>query len=223
MKPQNNYVLCRRLQNHFKDRTKGGIQVATEAWNRDQYLTQNAERIYEVVALPEKLNEQSGFWKTTMDLRIGDRIIAQYHQTLNAKTIHDDDGNEYRLLLYYGIIAAIRGTDIIPVNGYFLFTPVYKEYKTMLILPNLPKEIEYFSGKVEYVSEGNERYVKNDRGRLSVDKSRNDTGIIISKGDTVKFMLPWPMFAPPLEEEPFVTLDKKYFYTQRHKIGAKII
>ena len=214
LKTTNNYVLCRRLEHHFSDKTKGGLIKVAESYNRDQYLTQNVERVFEVVKLPDYLEEDRMFWDTQIDLKIGDRVIVDYFDSLNSKVIKTDDGEEYRLILYYGIITAIRGGKIIPLNGYLLFTPIYSTLKTALQLsPGTLKTIDYRFGIVEHISYPNKYYNKGEKKNL-------DKGINIRKGDKIVFLNEFRKFAPILEDKIYKTLDKSYYYCHRYKVGG---
>jgi co-chaperonin GroES (HSP10) len=217
LKPQNNYVLCLRIKNNFQEKTKGGLQRVAESYHRDQYLTQNVERVFEVAELPEELTEVRGYWKTKIDLKKGDKIFVQYHDSLFAKVIKTADGKEYRMILYYHIIAALRKEKIIPVNGYLLFTPVYQTYKTKLNLaaPSL-KVIDYRYGVIEYTSYPNYYYTKSTLENA-------DEGIDVKKGDKVIFTDEFNKFAPELENDIYKILGKKYYYCQRCKIAAKTV
>lgn len=211
----NNYVLCGRIYDNINDRTIGGLQKVSEAYNRDQYLPQNVERIFEVIALPEKLTEERGFWKTSIEIQVGDKIISTYHDSLNSKLIKTEN-REYRFILYYGIVAIIRGEDIIPINGNILFSPVYEEHKTSLILLDQNKVTDYRFGKVDYIGTPNEYYTKG----YNVNE---DKGIEINKGDKIVFTVPWGKFAPMLENPIHRKLSKDYYYCQRYYIGGKSV
>ena len=208
--------MCKRVENHFEDKTKGGLIKVAPAFNRDQYLTQNVERIFDVVKLPSALDEDKMFWDTRIDLKIGDRVIVDYFDSLNSKVVITDDGQEYRLILYYGIITAIRKEKIIPVNGYVLFTPIYATLKTPLHLTSKTlKTIDYRFGKIEHTSYPNYFYNKGERQNL-------DKNININKGDVVIFLNEFRKFAPVLEDKIYRTLDKEYYYCHRYKIGGKV-
>lgn len=212
--PQNDYVLCKRLHNNITDLSKGGIQRTTEAWNRDQFLTENVERIFEVVALPKKLNGVKGKWKTKLDLKVGDKIIVQYFGSLNSKVIKTPEA-EYRFILYYDIITKVYPDKLTPINGFILFTTLKLAFETNLIIPEYARKIDPRYGIIEYTSPPNEYYMR--------EKDFDyDKGVDINVGDKVVFIMPLDRFAPILEDKKYRTLDKEYYYCQRNRIGGKV-
>lgn len=215
LKPQSNYVVCKRLYDNIHDTTNGGVIKATDIYNRDQYIVQNSERVFEIVSIPDKLEEQIGFWKTDIEIKVGDIAFVQYHESLNAKVIKTED-EEYRFILYYGIIAVKREDKIIPINGYTLFTRVPIEFQTQLIIPDKAKIPDPRYGIIEYISKPNKYHIKDK-------KQDSEKGVDISVGDKVIFIEPIERSAPILEYPLHRKLDKEYYYCQRHRIGGKFI
>jgi co-chaperonin GroES (HSP10) len=212
--PQNDYVLCKRLHNNITDLTLGGIQRTTESWNRDQFLTENSERIFEIISLPDKLKGCKGKWKTQIDLQVGDKVVVQYYGSLNSKVIKTQDC-EYRFILYYDIITKVYPDKLIPINGYILFTTLKLAFNTNLVIPEYARKTDPRYGIIEHISPPNEYYIR--------EKNYNyDKGIDIKVRDKVIFIMPIDRFAPILEDKKYRTLDKEYYYCQRHRIGAKI-
>jgi len=200
----------------LKDRTKGGLIKVAESYHQNQYLSQNVERVFKVAALPDELEEVRGYWKTKMDLKVGDTVIVSYYDSLFSKVIKTDDGKEYRMILYYDIITAIRKNKLYPINGYLLFTPVYATFKSKIDLAKpAMRVIDYRYGYIEHTSYPNYYYTKSYGGDLDKD-------IDVKKGDTVIFLNEFKKFAPILEHSIHKTLDKEYYYCQRCKIAAKI-
>jgi co-chaperonin GroES (HSP10) len=231
LRPKNNFVLCRRLKNNLTDTTPAGIQKASIYYHRDQYLPGNVERVFEVTALPDKLTEQFGRWKTDIEVSVGDIIIVSYFDSLNSKVILTKS-DEYRFIQYYGIIAVIKSfneiskenhpyvmnhgeifPNIKPVNGYLLFTTLFEEIKTSLILAQ--KHIDPRIGLVEHIGTANKYYTKGE-------KDYYDKGIEVKKGDKIVFKDIYNRFAPPLENELHQVLDKRYFYCHRFRLGGKL-
>jgi co-chaperonin GroES (HSP10) len=215
VKPINNYVVCKRLHHHFEDRTKGGLIRRAESTNRDQYISNNVERIFEVVKLPKELDEK-GFWKTRIDVKVGDIVVVDYFDSLNSKVIKTKDEEEYRFILYYGIVAIIKKEKLVPINGFILFTPIYLKYKTSIIVTEKSKMIiDPRFGRVEYTSFPNYYYDKGEIQNLDKD-------IDIKKNDIIVFLNSFKRFAEKLEDDLFRTLDKEYYYCHRYKIAGKI-
>lgn len=213
VKPENNYVLCKKIQDNFEKRTKGGLFKAARVYNRDQYLPQNVERIFQVVALPDKIEDQSPFWKTPIDIKIGDIVYVEYFESLNSKVIVTKE-NEYRFIRYFKIITIKRDDKLIPINGYILFTRIPLTIKTDLIIPETVKgQLDPRYGIVEFTSPPIEYYFKEDK--------ENDKDVEIEVGDKVIFVMPIEKFAPQLEHSLHITLDKKYFYCHRYSIAGK--
>ena len=215
LKPVNNYVICKKIGNNLNSTTPAGIYKASEYFNRDQWLTQNVERVLEIVAVPDELDDSFGYWKTTMDAKPGDKAIVSFHDSLNCSVVISG-GHEYRILRYFSIITLIRNKKLIPVNGYMLFTQVPVKYKTTLAVPDfMKKKLDLRYGVIEHLAPPNEYYTKEDKQDL-------DKGIDVKKGDKVVFISPLDLYAPKLESEIHSTLGKKYRYCQRFRIGGKI-
>ncbi|MBN1683765.1 hypothetical protein JW865_09470 [Candidatus Bathyarchaeota archaeon] len=215
--PENNFVLCLRLHDNINDTTESGINKASEYYNRDQYLSQNVERIFQVVAIPGKIKEERGFWMTDLDVKVGDKVVVSYFDSLNSK-VAKVGKKEYRFIKYFGIVAIIKDDEIIPVNGNILFSPVYIEPKKSNIIEVIQtkKIIDYRFGIVEKTGKPNKYYTKGYN--INYDKD-----IDIKVGDKVVFTDAWSKFAPVLEHELHRKLDKEYYYCQRYQVGGKII
>ena len=106
-----------------------------------------------VIAVPEKLlfnkkDPDTMFWKTEMELRVGDTVYFDYHVAMMAlgraadhsvqyasETYFVQDGQTYIFIPYQDIFCVVRETDgkkeVIPVNGYVLVKPVLKEYEEL--------------------------------------------------------------------------------------------
>ena len=226
-KTVNNYVLCRRARNNFSPDDKTGLIKATHKYHQDQYLPQNVERVFEVVALPDELDETlDHYWHTQIDLKVGDYVIVDYFASLFSNVILTED-QEYRAILYYKIITKISQSKIggswdkiQPINGYVIFTPVYEKLPKYVIVPDSAKRIDPRYGMIQYTSPANEYYIREKKEYL-------DQGINISKGDQVMFIkinenVDPKKFAPILEDEVHKVLDKMYYYCQRNRIAAKM-
>lgn len=226
-KPVNNYVLCRRVRSNFNPDEKTGLIKATHHFNRDQYLPQNVERVFEVISLPDKLDENIGhYWHAEIELKIGDYVIVEYFASLFSNVMMAD-GYEYRAIPYYKIITKIEQSKnggiwdrIQPINGYILFTPVYEKMPDFIIVPDSAKRIDPRYGMIEFVSPANKYYLREKKEYLDQD-------IKIKKGDKVMFIkvhenVDPTKFAPILENKMHKVLGKMYYYCQRSRIAAKM-
>lgn len=214
LKPQNNYVLCRRVGNNLTATTKSGIQKVSSIYSVDQFTPQNTERVFEVVSLPDELEEKFGFWKTQIDVQKGDIVIVEYYESMFSKVVMVGD-QEYRFISYYKIITKVKDNELIPINGYLIFTQVKLSYGTFLhITDKMANVQDPRYGIIEYLSPANEYYTKDT-------KDNADKYVDVSKGDKVVFIMPLDRFAPPLEHKIHRILDKQYYYCHRFRIGAK--
>ena len=153
--------------------------------------------------------------KTEVEIKTGDQVIVNYMDSLNSFVLISE-GVEYRFILYYSIIAAIRGKDVKPINGYVLFKTVPMVFNTSLTIPDhLKQVIDVRYGIIEHAGKPNKYYTK----EVNVD---HDKGVDITAGDKVVFIMPLDMFAPELEAPIHKTLDRKYRYCQRTNIAGKI-
>jgi len=73
MKLINNNVLCRRLTYNAGGMTNYGI-IHPEGRHENDKLSQNADRMFEVCALPEKITYGTKGWMTDIELQIGDLV-----------------------------------------------------------------------------------------------------------------------------------------------------
>lgn len=115
-----------------------------------------------VVQLPESLifNRRKGYlcqkFDTEIELQVGDRIIFHYLAVHAAKKQYDpyllkDVPKDHTLIPYDQIFVAIRGTEVIPINGYLLVEPVDEEVKTNLEIPDSAKKKATVRGIIRYM------------------------------------------------------------------------
>jgi hypothetical protein len=115
-KPMNNLVLCQIVQKNTESRTKSGIYKASEAYNVDQYLFQNANRVVEVIQPPLNLMYAKTFqsyrnasgdatrpmdWMCDMELRKGDKAWVSAIEAINCLEVVDDSTGEIYQLIHY--------------------------------------------------------------------------------------------------------------------------
>ena len=160
---KNNQVLIRIDVHNIDERTPSGIYTNPD---HDWAKAAHADRIGYVVKVPDTLyyadnrfnnegrliftDELSMPWKTEMQLKLGDQVWFDYLASLNCNIFYCD-GVQYKLIKYDDIYLAKRGRNTIMLNGYCLFTQIYKEYKIEV----LEKEVDVTRGIVARVGQKN--------------------------------------------------------------------
>lgn len=209
---KNNYVLCKRVSDNMNTPINGIIYP--KQMNENQLLAQNTDRIYEVVALPDKLEIEYPFWETDIEIVIGDLVWVNYIYALNSPEIIDDDGTEYRLIKYFHLIVAKRKKAILPLNGNVLFSNIKVMRLSSDHLTLIKKdEIVYELGRVEYVGNPVKRYLGSDHDDEGIDVKCGEVVVL----DTVNKNTS-AMQRKYIESELFSTLGKHLFYEQRFRI-----
>lgn len=235
----NNLVLCRKITSNVDSITKSGIQKVAKDFHRDQYLPQNVDRCFEVVAVPDHMVEIFGSAVSDIEVQVGDIVWAVYLSSLNAKRIVTED-EEYRFIPYTELILAKRRIreanfewkdvktyrhkylmedervyQIIPLNGFVVFSDVYEDVKTELQLPeHLRKKLVENVGYVNFVGKPIKYYI-------GKEKDYSEDGITVKGGDYI-VLLGGQKYAGNLEDAYHLSFngDKKYRYIRRKYIGA---
>jgi hypothetical protein len=231
-KPINNYILCRKKYKNRDARSFSGIYLFNEQYNKNQWLSNNVDRVYEVIVLPKCLTNKR--WITEVELEKGDIIIISQIEAANCpKVIVNKE--EYYLIDYYCIKVAKRKDDkgeiqddggrykVVPINGNVICEDVIKTEKIGLFEK---KTIDMPYGKVKWVGRKNNGYSKIVNGdRIFEDR---DYGVDVKPGDTV-FMPIFKEIDPVnntryLEYNLYSRFDngKKYFAVQRQYMEAII-
>lgn len=214
-----NYLLCRVIP--YPKTTKSGIIISIMTEN--QYMAQNADRVFEVVKLPERLRfvgvQKSAVrpvsWVTDMDLKVGDKIWVTAFETVNCQQIIID-GQNYSMIHYEEVRAAKRGEEIITVNGWILCHEIEHEER---VLEYSKKKISEKELRVLCPAKANKSYVREyKKGKythvyLDLEIEINPGDIII-KYDT--------RFGTPLEDDMHRTFDgdNKIICIQSRHIGG---
>lgn len=231
----NNKVLCKKLFTNIKEKTKGGIYYP-ESMHENQRLHQNADGIFEVVAVPERLTPKVGLWETDIEVKVGDIVWVDRLESLNATAVYGDDSTEYRLIGYHSIIVAkrlvhymdyantvpkylvedTRVYEVIPVNGMILCSDIYHESN----LAVSRKKLDLVRAKVEYVGKPNKYYYHGKKkAYLDTEEEIKPRQIIAlnvaNKNENI-------VSRSYLEDKKFARFngDKEYFYIQRRHINA---
>ena len=107
----------------------------------EEYL--NAKTAGEVIAVPEKLvydpdptSYVSLDWDTDMELQVGDVIIYNYLAIKNSLHMGQFIDRDIVCIPYDKIYVAIRGEQVIPINGVILVQPEIEPIDTFLDIPD---------------------------------------------------------------------------------------
>lgn len=128
----------------------------------EEYL--NARTAGEVVAVPEKLvyntdpDRYSLEWDTDMELQVGDVIIYNYLAVKNSMHMKQFIDHEVVCIPYDKIYVAIRGEEIICINGNILVEPEDEFVDTFLHVPENAKIKSKQIGRVAYAGKPNRQY-----------------------------------------------------------------
>lgn len=189
-------------------------------------------RVGTVVKTPETLvyhHKKSGYpWKTTMDLKEGDRVVMYFMAIQNClapeqKKCYIEGKDVWIFIKYHNIYAVIEENNIRPINGYVLVEPVedpaWLEKKARLAklnmdLPDLRKSsnVDAAYGKIAYMGVPNEEYA---------DDYKSDDHHNEQVGDTVVMKRITDI---PVEYEYHAKMDggRKLYRMQRHQILAVV-
>ncbi len=218
LKMTNNKVLVEITETNEGRTSKGGIILGVNidimygAGEESNVADQGVIHGY-VHAIPDKLffdrDSEDGLpWETELEIEVGDRLVFDYLDALNCDEIEVGD-RVFKILDYTSLYVAIRGEDIISLNGYNLLLPCLRKPTSEF---DINQETRDFSkGVVKHLAKPNKRY--ND-----INKS---DGIELGVGDTVMFTDHYaknPLFAERYKE--YVTLDEQYLICQAFNMIA---
>lgn len=215
LKLLNNYVLVKPDPGNDKVTLKNGMVLfLATSHNKEQH----AVTCGTVVKLPKSLTyfEDNGLYNldffTTQELKIGDRVIFHYMQTMVNITqdrMIEVDGEVYFLVYYDKIFCAMRGEEVIPVNGIVIVEADKGESVLSggLIIPEQFRKKSETTGTIRYIGTPLGGY--NDFQHLGPDADEHKVGdkILFRSVDSV-----------PLQFELHQSLDKgKTLYRMRRK------
>lgn len=231
----NNKVLCKRLTDNVHNKTNSGLYYP-ESMHENQRLGDNVDVVYEVAGVPDKLVVRPGFWKTEIEIEVGDIVWANRKDALHCMVVVDKGGIEYRLISYYSLIVAQREVHefewghkssyiikddltykVIPLNGYVLCSDIKSPASSTVITTN---KILREEAKVEYVGKPNEYYM---RGKKHIDL---DGEISLKPKQRIHLDIPNKnkdiINRAYVEDSKFTRFNKDnmYFYIQRRSINA---
>jgi len=215
LNPKNNLVLMRVY--HNTEKTTTGIWVGDKQWEPAHH----AERVFEVVQVPEKLYfnpEDSQYtmpWLTNVEVKVGDIAWCDYLLALNCWRF-EYEGQEYRTIPYQSIYVVRRKKAVICCNGYCLFEPIYKteSYGYYSI-----KKVYKRFGRVKYIGKPNEDYAHNSKYHPTTKVDWCDDFVNIKPDDLVVFDKAEKLCVM-LESREHAMFDglNMYRVSQRHRI-----
>ena len=178
-----------------------------------------------VVKVCERLtNVGAGLWETDIEVQEGDEVIVYYlpvitalggyflHGTGNNKSFVVE-GDTYVYVPYRDIYCAVRGEEIIPVNGYCLAAPV--EAKKTSELEIEAKQSEW-QAVVKYLGKPNKRYLDKDKFGKEVfyDSDEISVGDIVLMGYSAGLIF--------LEMPLHQILNERLMFFQRRDVIATL-
>lgn len=173
----NNRLLVKIEDTFSGFKTKGGIELVNltteDTWgDSHQYnISEFVPRWGIVYKAPDIVTRGSFNYNTKVEVEEGDLVFWSLVSFQgHIPIVHDKQ--RYLLVDYHEILCLIRGDEIVPVNGYGLFSPVGKEEKALEFTKrNKVSDV----WKLEYLPKENVRYI--DKNRKPAD--------IWEKGDNV--------------------------------------
>lgn len=245
MKPISRKVAIKLERNTGEYRIEGGTILYLDTTFNEGMHTPVVGTVVEV---PRTLTYvqgdwQTGAWKTSMELEVGDEVIMKMvgvRAALAANRTMEDGDTVIAYVDYHDIVLAKRLIKKIPVyedippiednqvisrgavynvimlNGWMLVEPEEERVKTSLIVPDTAKKTSAMYGRVAFVGSPNERY------QGEVDGSyQPDTGFDVKTGDRVIFYRKGDLI---LEQEIYSTFAGKrsFFRMQRNQLLAII-
>lgn len=217
-----NMVFVKQIVTNNK--TTGGI-ISTEqvhAWSYGKH----SNRVVEVVRVPPKIvtHPEVQLWDCDMELMVGDKAYVTFDDALHAVQFEVNE-EIYKAIPYSSFVLAIRGEDVIPVNGRVL---IEQERKTLKFgefekLEDIDVR-KPFWGKVVYVGKRNKSYIVNEteteKKKYQTPRKREDCRREINKGDRVYVTEGYRAWN--LEEWEYAQMNdrKTLRVVQRHQIGC---
>lgn len=204
--PLHNQVLIKVDNTYWLRKSKGGILLANaaheeaEADSPGYKLSEWIIRSGIVEKMPRLLTNGSYDWYPNKDdFREGDKVYWPIVRFFDYPVLQDNNDNVYLLVDYHDIYAKETNEGLIPVNGYYLFTPEFYTEKA------LEFEVKRLS----------QRFVLMKKSLPVIYEQEgfnNDTNW--DEGDKCILMV------PPIQLEPETgqTFDEKYFLAQKRHI-----
>lgn len=227
--PVNNYCLLQRLTDNFNDTTEAGVYKASEQLNLNQYLASYANRVYKVIAKPDRLvlynnkNKTSGvgaWWDTDIQIEIGDIVWTSYPSVLDVDVIRTPQ-EEYYLIKYQELRMAKRKESYMMLNGWNLYKRVEKKTDSIIVDPNVRKHIDHQVGEIVRVGNPNRLYHRTNKKTKKSCWKDLDQGIELSEGEV--FVKADKAHELILENPEFAVYPEKDVYLIQRKDIVSII
>ena len=177
----NNRVLVKIEDTFSGFRTKGGIDLVNltteDTWgDSHQYnISEFVPRWGDVYVVPDLVSKGSFNYDTDVEVQHGD-IVFWSLVSFQGHIPVVYEKQRYLLVDYHEILCLIRDNEIIPVNGYGLFSPIGTEEKVLsFVKKNKVSDV----WKLEYLPKKNVRYI--DKNRQPAD--------VWEKGDNVHLLV----------------------------------
>jgi co-chaperonin GroES (HSP10) len=195
----------------------GGVDIQIDtSFNPMQHTITSGE----VIGLPSRLifnpddPAKTMLYDTDMELKVGDRIIFDYLAYNEA--IKNDPIDGGHVIRYDEVLVALRGDDIIPVNGIVLVEPIditeTEEVKQMSAFLEVPDYVK----KQKSETRGVVRYVGTPLRAYAMDTSRTIyESDDLHVGDKVYFDA---SYAIPLQYDMHRLIDKTLYRMRRKDI-----
>src|SRR3972149_1264493 len=217
IKPVNNFCVLRRISDNFNETTDSGLYKASVLLHLNQMLDDYIDRVYEVVAIPDRLvlyndkNKTSGvgaWWDTDVEIDVGDVVWVSYPSVLDVDVVRTPQ-EEYYLVKYQELrMARKRNGSYMMLNGWILYSRITKETESIIVDPNVRKHIDRKIGKVLRFGKPNRSYHRTDKqtkkskwlgldGNLSLKKGE----IFVKDNKEHELVLENPVFAVYPEKE----------------------
>jgi co-chaperonin GroES (HSP10) len=244
LRPIRNNVLLKRIYNNLEETTPAGLYKAAPSMNKNEYLYQNSDRVFEVVRTPKELHihptiPNCPLWVCDMELEIGDLVWVWGRAPLYSPQLVVGE-ETYDFISYFECILALRRSterhlaslrkyverdeiiyEVIPLNGYVIMEEVHEE---KIALSYKKKVVKEEFGKVAYVGKPNKRYWQFDKVNNKFYTIDRETDVDIKAGDKVVIgSIRGEIAHPKIEDDLFQYFNgKTYFALQRQYIDAVI-
>lgn len=157
-------------------------------------------------------NSNSHPFDVDIEIKEGDTVIFHFLTIIQAKKdgkIFIEDGQMYVFMPYERVFCALRGEEVIPVNGYIFVRPDDEPLpKTNLVLPEISKKLSKNTGTVVHAGGKCRGYYGIHMAHLGEDPE-------VNIGDKVIFS---ELDAIPLEYEFHAILDRDLYRMQRKDV-----
>lgn len=165
---ENNQVLLKMLTNNMEATTEGGLYKASALLNRNQYLDDYANRVGEVIAIPDhlvfysnanKTSDNAMRWDCDIEIEVGDKVWTSYPSVLDCEEIII--GGESYLMVNYRELRMAKRDDYIMLNGWVMYETPLVSKSSILIDPH--PDPDYTKGIVLRTGKKNRSYYRNGK------------------------------------------------------------